>query len=156
MVNEELISSIVSSLGLLNIDDKELDNAWLRSAQTIIITRYLQVNHFPEFDTETMLDYLAYLQLDLSDKDCLTLAKTMIDLQDVPPIDFTEESSSLIHDDTPLVVKMSNILLTGGRVYSERNAWMQRCLHTVISSQTEDQEIPKLFLKITSQYWTIF
>lgn len=103
-----------------------------------------------------MLDYLAYLQLDLSDKDCLTLAKTMIDLQDIPPIDFTEESSSLIHDDTSLVVKMSNILLTGGRVYSERNAWMQRCLHTVISSQTEDQEIPKLFLKITSQYWTIF
>ena len=56
-VSEKLHSDIVYSLSLLTTEDKELDNAWLRSAQIVILTRYLQANQFSKFDKESVLDF---------------------------------------------------------------------------------------------------
>ncbi len=154
-VSEKLLSSIALSLSQLNIDDKELDNDWLRSAQTIILIRYLQVNKFSEFDSKILLDFLAYLQLDLNSKDCLTLAKTMIDLKDTLPLDF-KKSFDFTLNLLPLVGIVSyNILFHGRKFFRERNVWVQKCLYMFISSQTCDQKIPKQFLQITNECWTI-
>lgn len=153
IVSAELVSSVSFSLDLLSADE-ELSNEWLRSAQTLLLTHYLQSKNFSQIETDLLLDFLAYIQLDLSDNECLSLAKTMSYLKETHPSEYTltfEMDESL-----PLPAKVSSLLLQSGRIYSENNLWMQRCLHTLVSAINEDKQLQGIFLELSCKNWTSY
>ena len=156
IVSSDLVSSVSFSLDLMTQDEElSYGNAtWLRSAQTLLLTHYLQSSHFSSYETDIVLDFLAYLQPDLSDKECLLLAKTLNSLTDTHPSDFT--TTFKLDESLPLPAKLSSLLLQSGRIYNENNLWMQKCLHMLVSTITEDIQLSKIFLEITCKNWSSY
>ena len=152
-VSTELVSSVSFSLDLLSVNE-ELSNEWLRSAQILLLTYYLQSKNFTQLETDLLLDFLACLQLDLSDKECLSLAKTFHSLVETHPSDFT--MTFKLDASLPLPAKLASLLLQSGRIFNENNLWMQRCLHTLASAMTEDKQLQNTFLEITCKNWSSY
>ncbi len=148
------VSTIIENLGYET--NRPLSNWWLKAAQTLFLTHYMQSNSFSSAEKDQLLDFLAFLQTDLGDDDCLVLAGSLAHLAEIQPINmatkFTFDAS------LPLTAIMATIFLLQTKSYDGwpsggASLWVQRCLYTYVMANTDDEVMPKIYLKMAGEDW---
>ena len=150
-VTTDLVESVQFSISKIK-DDDELSSWWLKAAQTLLLTHYMQSNSFPTDEKDQLLDSLAVLQTDLGDSDCLSLADTFAYIIDIRPADVL--STFPFFESLPLTAKVASLLLQVARHLKMTNLWMQRCLHMYATAITNDEVLQKMYLEASCKDWS--
>ncbi len=150
-VTTDIVESVQFSISKIKEGD-ELSGWWLKAAQTLLFTHYMQSNSFPTAEKDLLLDSLAILQTDLGDTDCLSLADSFSYLVDIRPIDIT--TTFTVDDSLPLTAKVASLLLQVAKHLKETNLWMQRCLYMYVTSKSDDGMMQKMYLEAFCKDWS--
>ncbi len=174
----ETVTSVKASIGeLMGQSNPVLSDWWLKAAQTILLTSYCKSNSYSAVEEDLLLDMLASLQVDLTDKECLVLADAFVTLvkDDVSiPTDMyahldplmagilrallmlnRQQSGSYLADKSlPLTAQLSSILLQISKSVNETHLWVQRCLEIYVGAQTTDDGLRLMYSQISCKNWS--
>ncbi len=150
-VTTDIVESVQFSISKIKEGD-ELSGWWLKAAQTLLLTHYMQSNSFPTAEKDLLFDLLAILQTDLGDTDCLSLADSFSFLVDIRPIDIT--TTFTVDHSLPLTAKVASLLLQVAKHLKETNLWMQRCLYMYVTAKSDDGMMQKMYLEAFCKDWS--
>ena len=150
-VSAGLVQTVQFSISRID-ENEELSGWWLKAAQTLLLTYYLQCSGFSAEEKDLLLDFLAFLQTNLSDWDCYTLADSFSYLVAIPPEDLS--STFTIKDNISLPAKVSSLLIQSAKHLEETSLWMQRCIYTYVMATTADEQIHNMYSEVYCNNWS--
>ena len=154
-VTAEVADSVVSSINsqTQEFDEWELSGWWLKAAQTLLMTRYIQSENCTDQEEDALLDFLATLQIDLDVHDRFSLASVLTTLVETPS---HEIASNFTVDTTlPLTAQMSSLLLQmATRKEKHTSAWIRQCIKTYIAANPSGDELQKIYSEAILTNWS--
>lgn len=148
-ITDDIVSSVSSLLKQMDPNGR-LDIKWLRAAQTLLFTHYMQLSKCSSLDADRSLDSLAYIQIGLNKIECLSLAKALSSLQVIPLSKYSASHGANL----PVVTKLFSLLFQCISSHPDNSLWMQNCFHVLVSSITEDRKLQKMVLETGLLSWS--
>ena len=154
IVNTEVADSVVSSMNSQVEEPSiwELSDWWLKAAQTLLLTRYIQSNSYTAQEEDALLDLLAILQTDLNQHDRFSLASVLTTLVETSSSDIA--STYTIDTDLPLTAQLSSLLLQMTKDMKYTSKWMQECLKTYVAAKSSEDTLQIMYSEAFCKNWT--